>query len=44
MEQAPLEVIMSSEPELMDSYIDRIRLFGELEATKWWLNATRGQK
>lgn len=44
MEQAPLEVIMSSEPELVDSYIDRIRLLGELEATKWWLNATRGQK
>ena len=44
MEQAPLEVIMSSEPELVDSYIDRVRLLGELEATKWWLNATRGQK
>ncbi len=44
MEQAPLEVIMSSEPELVDSYIDRVRLVGELEATKWWLGTTRGQK
>jgi hypothetical protein len=45
MEQAPgLEVIMSSDPELVDRYIDRFRLMGELEATKWWLETTGGQK
>ena len=44
MEQAPLEVIMSSAPEFVDRYIDRVRLLGELEATKWWLSATSGQK
>lgn len=44
MEQAPLEEIMSGDPELVDRYIDRIRLMGELEATKWWLGTTRGRK
>ena len=44
MEQAPLEFIMSGDPELFDRYIDRIRLLGELEATKWWLSTTSGQK
>jgi hypothetical protein len=45
MEKAPgLEVIMSSSPELVDRYIDRFRLMGELEATKWWLNTTTEQK
>ncbi len=43
IEQAPLEVIMSSDPELVDRYLDRIRLMGELEATKWWLGETNGQ-
>lgn len=44
MEQAPLEVILSSDPAVVDRYIDRIRLMGELEATKWWLGTTGGQK
>jgi hypothetical protein len=44
MEQAPTDVILSSEPELVDGYLDRVRLVGELEATKWWLGATGGQK
>jgi|AntRauTorckE6833_2_1112554.scaffolds.fasta_scaffold07129_5 hypothetical protein len=45
MKQAPgLEEIMSSSPELVDRYIDRFRLMGELEATKWWLDTTTEQK
>jgi hypothetical protein len=44
MEQAPMETIMSSEPEMVGRYFDRVRLFGEMEAAKWWLNATRGRK
>jgi hypothetical protein len=43
MEQAPMEVILSSDPELVDRYFDRFRLMGELEATKWWLGTTGGQ-
>jgi hypothetical protein len=44
MEQAPLEVIMASDPELVNRYIDRVRLVGELEAAKWWLGTQNGQK
>ncbi len=43
-EQAPLDVIMTTHPELVDRYFDRFRLNGELEATKWWLNETSGKK
>ena len=43
MEQAPLEAIMSSDPAVVDRYIDRIRLTGELEATRWWLGIKGGQ-
>lgn len=43
-EQAPLDVIMTTHPELVDRYFERFRLNGELEATKWWLNETSGKK
>ncbi len=43
-EQAPLDVIMTTHPELVDRYFDRLRLNGELEATKWWLKETSGKK
>jgi len=45
IKQAPgLEVIMSSDPELVDRYIDRFRLMGEQEATRWWLGTKTRQK
>lgn len=44
MAQASLEVIMASEPEMMNRYFDRVRLFGELEAAKWWIQMTREKK
>jgi hypothetical protein len=34
--------ILSGKPELVDRYIDRFRMTGELEATKWWLSTTKG--
>ena len=43
-EQAGLDVIMTTHPELVDRYFERFRLNGELEATKWWLNETSGKK
>jgi hypothetical protein len=43
-EQAPLDVIMTTHPELVDRYFERFRLNGELEATKWWLNETSEKK
>jgi hypothetical protein len=43
IKQAPLEAIMSSDPELVNRYFDRVRLMGELEATKWWLVTSGGQ-
>jgi hypothetical protein len=43
-EQAPLDNIMTTHPELVDRYIDQFRLHGELEAAKWWLNETSGKK
>lgn len=43
-EQAPLDVIITTHPELVDHYFDRFRLNGELEATKWWLKEVSGKK
>ena len=45
MEQAPgLDVIISGDPEFAGRYIDRFRLVGEQEATRWWLSTTSGQR
>lgn len=37
MQLAPLDTIMASDSESVAGYIDRIRLLGEREAAKWWL-------
>ncbi len=43
-EQASLDVIMTTHPELVDRYFERVRLTGQLEASKWWYNETSGKK